>query len=193
VHRDPAEFASQVLRSDWEALSETERAVIEHVLQGARISRNTIEEYETRRTFGARLADRIASFGGSWTFILLFLLVLGSWIMLNSVILVRGGDPFDPYPFILLNLFLSMIAAIQAPIILMSQNRAATRDRLAAAHDYEVNLKAEIEIRALHEKLDLLREGRWAELVEMQQQQIQLLQGLQSGSRDDDRETTIPG
>ena len=129
-------------------------------------------------TVGQRLADRIAIFGGSWTFILLFLFLLLSWIVLNTVVLARVSKPFDPYPYIFLNLILSMLAALQAPVIMMSQNRYAAKDRVAAEHDYEVNLKAELEILALHKKIDTLRQQQWMELVEMQQQQIQLLTKL---------------
>src|SRR6185295_10578400 len=129
-------------------------------------------------TFGERLADRIAAFGGSWTFLLLFLVVLVSWVGLNSLVLARRHEAFDPYPYILLNLFLSMIAALQAPIIMMSQNRQAAKDRLDAAHDYEVNLKAELEILSLHEKVDELRERKWGELIELQQEQIRMLMRL---------------
>jgi uncharacterized membrane protein len=127
-------------------------------------------------TFGQKLADKVASFGGSWTFISIFAAVLVVWILLNSLILVRlGSGAFDPYPYILLNLFLSMLAAIQAPIILMSQNRQAYKDRMSAEHDYEVNLKAELEIMTLHEKIDLLRESQWGELISIQQEQLDLL------------------
>src|SRR5207253_8842939 len=119
-----------------------------------------------------------ASFGGSWPFIIIFGAVLLLWVLLNSYILAWPGVAFDPYPYILLNLVLSMLAAIQAPIIMMSQNRQAARDRLDAAHDYEVNLKAELEILGLHEKLDELRERKWAELILMQQEQIKLLTEL---------------
>ena len=126
-------------------------------------------------TFGERMADRVAAFGGSWTFLGIFAAVMVTWVVLNSVVLLRSGGTFDPYPYILLNLFLSMLAAIQAPIILMSQNRYAAKDRLNAEHDYEVNLKSELEILALHEKLDLLRETQWAELIRIQQEQIALL------------------
>nr|WP_276204946.1 DUF1003 domain-containing protein [Kushneria phosphatilytica] len=122
----------------------------------------------------------MATFGGSWTFILLFLAVLGTWILLNSVVLATWAHAFDPYPYILLNLFLSLLAAIQAPIIMMSQNRQAARDRLEAAHDYEVNLKSELEIRELHDKLDQLREHQWLALIEQQNQQIRLLEILLS-------------
>lgn len=138
-----------------------------------RVARNINLDYEAALTVGQRVADRVAAFGGSWTFILIFMGVLIGWIILNGVLLVT--KPFDPYPFILLNLFLSMLAALQAPIIMMSQNRQAVKDRLNAEHDYEVNLKAELEIEQLHVKLDELREQRWAELVEMQQEQIRLL------------------
>jgi uncharacterized membrane protein len=129
-------------------------------------------------TFGQRLADKVARFGGSWTFISIFAVVLVLWILLNLFILITYKKSFDPYPYILLNLFLSMIAAIQAPIILMSQNRQAYKDRLSAEHDYEVNLKAELEIMALHEKIDLLREKQWSELISIQQEQIKILRQL---------------
>lgn len=112
-----------------------------------------------------------------WPFIGLFMLFLAGWMTVNSVLLARRG-PFDPYPYILLNLILSTLAALQAPVIMMSQNRQGERDRLNAANDYEVNLKAELEIRALHEKLDALREADWAELVRLQQVQIQMLERL---------------
>ncbi len=139
---------------------------------------DTNEVFQDTRTFGQRLADRIATFGGSWTFIIVFAVILLAWTGLNTLILARRHEAWDPYPYILLNLFLSMLAALQAPVIMMSQNRQAAKDRLDAAHDYEVNLKAELEIRALHEKLDELREQHWMELIEMQQQQIRMLAQL---------------
>jgi uncharacterized membrane protein len=159
-------------------LEATERRIVEYLLGGRRVTRDVNREFADARTFGERLADRIAAFGGSWTFILLFAAVLLAWVALNSVVLARAHRAFDPYPYILLNLFLSMLAALQAPIIMMSQNRQAARDRLEAAHDYEVNLTAEIEIRTLHDKLDQLRERDWAELVVLQQDQIRMLQRL---------------
>jgi uncharacterized membrane protein len=142
------------------------------------VSHDVNSEFETQMTFGQRLADRVASFGGSWTFITIFGVVLLVWVVLNSAVLPRGSNAFDPYPYILLNLFLSMLASAQAPIILMSQNRQSVKDRLAAAHDYEVNLKAELEILALHEKIDELREHKWSELIQFQQDQIKLLTQL---------------
>ncbi len=125
-------------------------------------------------TLGGRVADRVAEFGGSWAFIGVFAAVMLGWTFYN----VEAAKPFDPFPFILLNLMLSCLAAIQAPIILMSQNRAAYHDRMQARADYEVNLKAELEILALHEKIDELRLRSWQELVAQQQRQIELLEEL---------------
>jgi uncharacterized membrane protein len=157
---------------------ESEERVIERLTKRLHISRDANRSFEASLTFGQRLADRIAVFGGSWTFILLFLATLLLWIVLNTVILGRSGRAFDAYPYIFLNLILSMLAALQAPVIMMSQNRHAAKDRVAAEHDYEVNLKAELEILALHQKVDTLRERQWSELVAMQQQQIELLTRL---------------
>lgn len=162
----------------WEKLTGPQRRAIARVLTTRSIPRDVDAEFADTRTFGQRVSDRIAAFGGSWPFIGIAFFLLASWVVLNSVLLARRGAAFDPYPYILLNLILSMLAALQAPIIMMSQNRQAARDRLEATHDYEVNLKAELEIQSLHEKLDQLRERDWAALVEMQQQQIQLLQRL---------------
>jgi len=159
-------------------LGPAERRVVEHFIHRKPAVRDTNAEFSDRRTLGEQLADRVAAFGGSWRFIGLFAAVLVAWVVLNSVVLARRHDAFDPYPYILLNLFLSMLAAIQAPVIMMSQNRQAAKDRLDAANDYEVNLRAELEIRTLHEKLDALRDAQWAELVRMQQQQIALLMRL---------------
>ena len=172
------EFAKKCLHLGFDSLSEREQRVIRYFAERLHISRNINRDFEDQLTFGQRLADKVASFGGSWTFIIIFAAILLSWILLNSFMLARRGDSFDPYPYILLNLFLSMLAAIQAPIIMMSQNRQAMKDRLDAAHDYEVNLKAELEILSLHEKLDELRESKWAELIMMQQEQIRLLTQL---------------
>jgi uncharacterized membrane protein len=159
---------------------ESEQLVVERLVKRLHISRNTNQEFNDTLTFGQRLADRIAIFGGSWTFILIFLTVLVVWIVLNTLLLARVGKPFDPYPYVFLNLILSMLAALQAPVIMMSQNRYAAKDRAAAEHDYEVNLKAELEILALHQKVDTLREQQWIELVAMQTRQIQLLTELLS-------------
>ncbi|HEX8235824.1 MAG TPA: DUF1003 domain-containing protein [Abditibacteriaceae bacterium] len=159
-------------------LGESEERVMQRLKQRLHVSRDTNRQFDENLTFGQRLADQIAAFVGSWAFILIFVSLLVSWVVLNAFILSRLGKAFDLYPFILLNLMLSMVAALQAPLIMMSQNRQAAKDRLGAEHDYEVNLKAELEILALHQKIDALREGQWAELVAMQQEQIRLLTKL---------------
>ena len=171
------DLAAKFLEARGES-GESEQRVIERLTKRLHISRNAVRDFDETLTFGQRLADRIAIFGGSWTFILIFLAVLLAWIVLNTLILARIGKPFDAYPYIFLNLILSMLAALQAPVIMMSQNRHAAKDRIAAEHDYEVNLKSELEIMALHQKMDTLREQQWTELVAMQQEQIGLLTKL---------------
>ena len=132
--------------------------VTQSIAKRSSITRSQMEEPD-ESTFGERAADAVATFGGSWTFIMLFALVLAVWVGTNSFLLARNGHKaFDPYPYILLNLFLSMLASVQAPLILMSQNRQAAVDRENVQNDYEVNLKAELEIMALHEKVDALTE-----------------------------------
>ena len=142
-----------------------------------RCSRKTSNpEFDRSLTLGERVADRVAEFGGSWRFIILFFAVMAVWITVNSIYLLF--QPFDPYPFILLNLGLSLLAAVQAPIIMMSQNRQEARDRLRAENDYQVNLKAELEVRAVSEKLDLLIHQHWAHLLEIQQVQTEMIQDM---------------
>ncbi len=128
-------------------------------------------------SFGDRLADRIALFGGSWSFIIIFLSTMAVWIMANTIFLLKG---FDPYPFILLNLILSCIAALQAPVIMMSQNRKETKDRQRAENDYLINLKAEVEIRSLHQKVDLSIIDQFKHLCDIQQKQIEILLQIQA-------------
>ena len=165
---------------EWSHLSKRDqrmlKSIFERIARRDAIARNTAAEVQESRTLGERIADRVADFGGSWTFILLFLAFLILWAVVNTVVLATRA--FDPYPFIFLNLMLSMVAALQAPIIMMSQKRQAMRDRLAAENDYTVNLRAEVEIRQLHEKLDELREGQWVQLVAQQEEQIKLLSAL---------------
>ena len=179
VHR----LAQQLLHEDFDLLSPREQVVINRIADGLHISRNVLEEHQEKLTPGQRLADRVASFGGSWPFIILFLVVLAAWIIINTLILAEWDHTFDPYPYILLNLVLSMLAAIQAPVIMMSQNRHAEKDRIDAALDYEVNLKAELEIMSLHQKLDVLRQEQWSELLEVQQDQIGILTQLMEDVR----------
>ena len=164
---DPVRLlARRLLEVGYDDLPARERHVLERVAKRLAVSRDVNADYETSRTFGEKLSDDIASFGGSWTFIMIFGGAVASWVIVNTLLVwTWGKEPFDPYPFILLNLFLSLVAAIQAPIIMMSQNRQAAKDRLQASHDYEVNLKAEIEIMALHEKMDELRNKDLKELI----------------------------
>ena len=138
------------------------------------VSENINDTYDSKLKFGERLADKIASFGGSWKFIILFGGILVIWIGINSWILLKR--PFDPYPYILLNLILSCLAAIQAPIIMMSQNRHAAREKLKADNEYKVNLKAELEIRHINEKIDFLLMKQWQRLLEIQQFQVELME-----------------
>jgi uncharacterized membrane protein len=175
----PDEIATKLLGAPFETLDEHAKNVARHVAGRKHIARNLAKAFGgTQASRGQRAADAVASFGGSWTFVGLFGATLLVWVVLNTVLLVGRGSTFDPYPYILLNLLLSMLAAIQAPIILMSQNRQSEKDRLSAEHDYEVNLKAELEIMLLHEKLDLLREKQWAELLRLQNEQLELLAAL---------------
>lgn len=167
--------AEKLMATSYEAMDERTKNVARHITERKHISKNTSTEQDDSKTFGQRAADAVAKFGGSWTFIILFGVVLVCWVVLNSYILANQNKAFDPYPYILLNLFLSMLASIQAPIILMSQNRQGEKDRLNAEHDYEVNLKAELEIMLLHEKVDLLREEQWADLINIQKEQMKLL------------------
>ena len=153
-------------------ISHRERRVLEKARARETVARDASITFDSDLTFGQRMADRVAIFGGSWTFILIFGGVLITWVSVNVVLATQA---FDPYPFIFLNLILSMLAAVQAPIIMMSQNRQGVKDRIAAAHDYEVNLKAEIEIMALHDKFDRLRTEHLEKLLERQQVQIEML------------------
>ena len=178
MSRKHHDVAQQLLGAAYDTLDARTQRVARHVAERTHIARDTASDSDAASTLGQRAADAVARFGGSWTFIALFAAVLVCWVGLNSFLLARNGSSFDPYPYILLNLFLSMLAAIQAPIILMSQNRQAQKDRLSAEHDYEVNLKAELEIMLLHQKVDSLREGQWGELLDIQKQQLALLTRL---------------
>jgi uncharacterized membrane protein len=158
-----------------------ENEVIESLRTQDLISSHLEDAFQTTRTRGERWADHIAGFGGSWTFIALFGMTVLGWMVVNSVLFMTR--PFDPYPYILLNLILSCLAAVQAPVIMMSQKRQEVRDRLRAANDYQVNLKAELEIRHLHQKIDHLLSHQWQRLVEIQQVQLELMRELRSRPR----------
>jgi len=176
--KQPTEIASKLLGLPYETLDERAKSVARHIAERTPIARNISADFDAAPSFGQRAADAVASFGGSWGFVGLFATTMLVWVGLNAFLLMARGATFDPYPYILLNLFLSMLAAIQAPVILMSQNRQSEKDRLATEHDYEVNLKAELEIMSLHEKIDLLREEQWKELLEIQKEQLRLLMGM---------------
>src|SRR5207302_4969146 len=170
------DYIKEVLEDEIGELSALDQEVIESLEQHEILSSDLSKQFERKLTFGERLSDHIAEFGGSWKFLISFGAVLFIWIAINGVILATRA--FDPFPFILLNLILSCLAAVQAPVIMMSQNRAEARDRLRAENDYKVNLKAELEIRHLHEKIDHLLRRQYNRLFEIQQIQIELLEEL---------------
>jgi uncharacterized membrane protein len=168
------ELAQQLLSCSYDKLNDIQKSVIDLIANEAPATVDPAMRKD-KRTFGARLADNVAAVGGSWGFIIAFGLILAAWMGWNE--LSGKHLSFDPYPFIFLNLMLSMVAAIQAPVIMMSQNRAAARDREAAEHDYVVNLRAELEIMHLHDKMDALREKQMIELLKRQNEAIKLLRG----------------
>jgi len=169
-------YVEELLVAEKGELSAIEREVLENLKEQDILSRNPIDDYDATLSLGDRLADTIADFGGSWKFISFFGVVIICWMIVNSYVL--AARPFDPYPFILLNLVLSCLAALQAPVIMMSQNRQETRDRERAQHDYQVNLKAELEIRHLNQKIDHLMSHQWERLVEIQELQMDLMNEL---------------
>ena len=167
-------YVDEMLAAERGELDELEKRVTESLERQLTIAANIESQYAGTRSFGERLSDGLASFGGSWTFLIAFFLVLSAWIAINLWLGDRRA--FDVYPFILLNLLLSCLAAVQAPIIMMSQKRQEAKDRMRALNDYQVNLKAEIEIRHLHEKVDHLLSRQWERLAEIQQFQIEILE-----------------
>lgn len=167
-------YVEELLRDEHGEYTELDRQVADSIANQDTISENTEDEFEEHRTLGEKLSDGLATFGGSWAFLISFGVVLIAWMALNVVL--GEARAFDAYPFILLNLVLSCIAAIQAPIIMMSQRRQEAKDRLRSLNDYRVNLKAELEIRHLHEKLDHLVTRQWQRLAEIQQIQLEIMQ-----------------
>jgi uncharacterized membrane protein len=172
VNRYRAAYVEELLRTERGELSNLEQQVARSLAEGDLISENIEKDYGAQRSLAERASDDLANFGGSWWFLIFFALVLGFWILVN----VASAKGFDPYPFILLNLILSCIAAIQAPIIMMSQRRQEAKDRMRSLNDYRVNLKAELEIRHLHEKIDHLLFNQWQRLSEIQELQIEIMQ-----------------
>lgn len=171
-----SEYVRELLEEERGELSSLDEQVIEALRDQELLASNVNVEFNDKLTFGQHLADKVAAFGGSWSFIGLFGAIIAIWMLLNIGLLLTR--PFDPYPFILLNLVLSTLAALQAPVIMMSQNRQSAKDRLQAEHDYQVNLKAELEIRLLHTKLDQLLTHQWQRLIEIQQVQMDLMEDL---------------
>ncbi len=174
--RYQARQAETLLESEIGELSDLEREVLDVIEKQSLMSTNVQAELERGLTFGERVADKVAKFGGSWKFILSFGGFLILWIVANSYVLLR--KPFDPFPFILLNLILSCIAALQAPVIMMSQNRQEQKDRVRAENDYQVNLKAELEIRLIASRIDHLLHHQWKKLLEVQRIQVDLIEQL---------------
>jgi len=179
LNRYRNQYIRNLIEQEKGELSELENEVLESISRHEILSTQIDEIYESGLTFGQRLSDRIAQFGGSWKFIIIFTGILLAWVILNSIAFLYR--PFDPFPYIFLNLLLSCLAAIQAPIIMMSQNRQEAKDSLRIMHDYQVNLKAELEIRQLHQKLDHLLSNQWERLVEIQDFQMELLTEMRSG------------
>ena len=171
-----AMYIQKILEDEKGNLSSFDKEVLNSIVEKDILSKNINEEMEKHTTFGQRVSDNLAKFGGSWPFIIIFGVFLLIWMAVNIFLLTV--HPFDPYPFILLNLVLSCLAAIQAPVIMMSQNRQENKDRLRAQHDYQINLKAEIEIRQLNDKMDHLLQQLGQKLIEIQQIQIDLMEDI---------------
>jgi uncharacterized membrane protein len=180
LNRFRMQYIQRTLEDEKGELSNLEKEVLESIREQETVSKNVNTEFEQRTSLGDRLSDRLATVGGSWKFIGGFVAVMAAWIGLNTTLLLIR-KPFDPFPFILLNLALSCLAAIQAPVILMSQNRQEAKDRLRSEYDYRVNLKAELEIRHLHQKLDHFLHREWQTLIEIQQIQMDLMKEISAG------------
>lgn len=172
----------EILENEKGTLSSIESEVAKSFKDEEILAKNINTEFDSNITTGQRIADTVAAFGGSWKFIIIFASIIFSWVLINTFILLK--KPFDPYPFILLNLVLSCLAALQAPVIMMSQNRQSAKDRYQADHDYQVNLKAELEIRHMNEKIDFITH-QWANLMETQEMQMQVMEELLNRSQDE--------
>ncbi len=169
-------YVEEVLRKEKGEITALEEKVFDSIKEQETITRNVNIDFEEQLTFGQKLSDKLANFGGSWKFIMIFFAIIIIWMVVNSVSLI--GKSFDPYPYILLNLILSCLAAVQAPIIMMSQNRQEAKDRLRSRNDYIVNLKAELEIKSLNEKIENLLVYQWQRLMEIQKIQTDIMNEL---------------
>jgi uncharacterized membrane protein len=191
LRRYRASRVEAVLAAERGELTSLEREIVATLSRHETLAKDVEAEFERKKTLGEAAADRMGAFGGSWAFLGVFAAFLLIWIVANAAAVL--AKPFDPYPFIFLNLVLSMLAAIQAPVIMMSQNRQEAKDRLRATQDYRVNLKAELEIRQLHEKVDHLLSTQWQRLVEIQQVQLDLLGELSRQARASDNRPPARG
>jgi uncharacterized membrane protein len=191
LNRFRNQYVLSLIEAEKGELSDLEKEVLESITRHEILATHTDQEFETQLSFGQRLSDRFARFGGSWKFIIMFSVIIVVWVLINTIVFLL--KPFDPYPFILLNLILSCLAAMQAPIIMMSQNRQEEKDRLRAMHDYQINLKAELEIRQLHQKLDHLLSNQWERLVEIQEVQMELLTEMRGTNSIPNHSSLVPG
>ena len=179
MKKQSLEYVQQLMQTENTQVAKLHKIVQESLEEESLLATRLQEDSDQKApTYGEKVADQVATFGGSWTFIISFGAVLMCWITINSFIL--AGKAFDPFPYILLNLVLSCIAALQAPVIMMSQNRKETKDRQRAENDYLINLKSEIEIRHLHQKIDLSIVDQYQHLCEIQQKQLEILTELQA-------------
>ena len=172
------QYIQNVMEEEKGEMNSNDKEVFDSIVERDLISKNVEQDIDKKLTFGQRLSDNIAKFGGSWKFIIIFMSFLIIWMIINVIFLTAKA--FDPFPFILLNLILSCIAAIQAPVIMMSQNRQEEKDRMRSLHDYQVNLKAEIEIRLLHDKIDHILVQHGQRMLEIQQIQVELMEEISS-------------
>ncbi len=171
-------YISTIIEEETGSIQELQNDVINSIKENEIITFNTGASVKEVLRMGDNISDKVAVFGGSWKFIIIFFIILFGWIFINSYVFLM--KPFDPYPFILMNLILSCIAAIQAPIIMMSQNRQENKDRIRSENDYKVNLKSEIEIRTLHEKVDHLLLDQWSKMMKIQELQIEILEEIKN-------------
>lgn len=171
--RERDRLISTLMGKEQEEMTQLEQEVVSSILEHQTLSENLALEDDQSTSWPDRLSDQIAKFGGSWAFIISFALFLSVWIVLNSLVWI--WHPFDPFPFILLNLALSALAALQAPLIMMSQNRQEARDRIRSEHDFQINLKAELEIRQLHMKMDQMLFHQWQRMYQIQELQTEML------------------
>ena len=168
--------AREMAEREMDEMVELKKEVAESIIRQETLTKNLDVEFNANATRGDKIADKVATFGGSWSFIILFGIILFSWMGINTALIM--SKPFDPFPYIFLNLVLSCLAAIQAPVIMMSQNRQEARDRMRGENDYKTNLKAELEIRHINEKIDKLINDQWKHLLEIQQMQMEMIEEL---------------